>query len=157
MPKKLKMKKMKMKSNLPGFNRSFLSKYEIFCRNSLSKTCKNERKLQAKFPFVLLPSNYDSWMCSCILSPWENGIPLNKLLTQGGRLFNQPKRKHVLKRAESHHCEINTLGIFACKFSTFFKGFSKGFILENCLQNLNGVTDFSNSSVSSKFTLFLVA
>ena len=38
---------------------------------------------QAKFPFVLLPSNNDSWMCSCILSSWENGIPLNKLFTLG--------------------------------------------------------------------------
>ena len=100
---------------------SFLSKLEIFCRKPLSKTCKNERKQQAKFPFVLLPSNYDSWIRSCSLSSWENGIPLNMLFTLGGKLFNPPKRKHVLKRAESHHCEVNTLGIFACNFSTFFK------------------------------------
>ena len=100
---------------------SFPSKKEIFWRKPLSKTCKNERKQQAKFPFVLLPSNNDSLMCSCILSSWENGIPLNKLFTLGGRLFNLPKRKHVLKRAESHRCEVNTLGIFACNFSTFFK------------------------------------
>ena len=70
---------------------SFPSKMEIFCRKPLSKTCQNERKQQAKFPYVLLPSNNDSWMCSCILSQWENGIPLNKVFTLGGRLFNHPK------------------------------------------------------------------
>ena len=74
-------------------------------------------------------------MCSCILSSWGNGIPLNKLFTLGGRLFNPPKRKHVLKRAESHRCEVNILGTFA-----------KGLILENCLQNMNGVTDFKFES-----------
>ena len=100
---------------------SFPSKQEIFCIKPLSKTCKNERKQQAKFPFVLLPSNNDFWMCSCIFSKWENGIPLNKLFTLGGRLSNPPKRKNVLKRPASHLCEVNTLGIFACNFSTFFK------------------------------------
>ena len=71
-------------SNSPGFDRSFLP-VEIgdFCRKPLSKTCKKERKWQAKFPFVLLPGNIDSWMCSGILSSWENGIPLNKLFTLG--------------------------------------------------------------------------
>ena len=38
------------------------------------------------------------------------------------RLFNPPTPKHVLKRAESHHrCEVNTLRIFACKFSPFLR------------------------------------
>ena len=60
----------------------------------------------------------------------------------GERLFNHPKWKHMSKCAESHRCEANILGTFACNFSTFFKGSQKGFILENCLQNLNGVTDF---------------
>ena len=100
---------------------SFLSKKEIFCRKPLSKTCKNERKQQTKFPFVLLPSKNDSWMCSCISTSWENGIPLNKLFTLGGRLFNPPKQKLALKRAECHRFEVNTLGNFACNFSTFFK------------------------------------
>ena len=99
----------------------FPSKKEIFCRKPLSKNCKNERKQQAKCSFVLLPSNNDSWVCSCILSPWENGIPLYKLFTLEGRLFNPPKRKHVPQRAESHRCDVNTLGTFACNFSTFFK------------------------------------
>ena len=46
-------------------------------------------------------------------------MPLNKLFTPGGR--KRPKRKHVLQRVESHRCEANTLGTFACNFSTFFK------------------------------------
>ena len=104
---------------------SFPSKYEIFCRKPLSKTCKNEPKQQAKFPFVLLPDNNDSLMCSCTLSSWEHGIPLNKLATLGGRLFNPPKRKQMLKRAESHRCEVNKLGIFTCSFITFLR-FLKG-------------------------------
>ena len=53
--------------------------------------------------------------------PVENGISLNKLFILGGRLVNPSKRKHVLKRAESHRCEVNALGIFACKFSMFCK------------------------------------
>ena len=44
-----------------------------------------------------------------------------ELFTLGGRLFNPSKGKHVLKRAESHRCEVNKLGIFACNFSMFFK------------------------------------
>ena len=92
-----------------------------FLQKAPSKTCQNERKHPAKFPFVLLPSNNDSWMGSCILSLRENGIPLKNLFTQGGRLFNSPKRKHVLKLAESHRREVNTLGIFACDFGTFLE------------------------------------
>ena len=100
---------------------SFPLKLEVFCRKPLSKTCKNERKDKARFPIVLLPSINDTWMCSCILSSWESELPLNKLLTLEGRLFNPPKGKHVLKHGESRACEINTLRILACNFSTFFK------------------------------------
>ena len=64
-------------------------------------------------------------MCSYILSSRENGIPLNKLFTLGGRLFNPPKRKHVLKHAESYCCEVNTVVAFACNFDTFLR-FLKG-------------------------------
>ena len=105
-------------SNLPSFNQSFLPIEigDFLQKAPFDKTCKNERKQQAKFPFVLLPSNNDSWMCSCILTSWENGILLNMLFT---------KRKHVLKRAESHCCEVNTLGIFAYDFSMFLR-FLKG-------------------------------
>ena len=109
-------------SNLPGFNRSFLP-VEIgdFLEKAPFENLQKQAKQQVKFPFVLLPSNDDSWMCSCILSSWENGIPLNKLFTLGARLFNLPKPKHVLKRVESHRCEVITLRTFACNFSTFFK------------------------------------
>ena len=84
------------------------------------KPAKSECKHQVIFPFVLLPSNNDSWMFSCLLSPWENGIFLNKLFTLGA------KRKQVLKRAESRRCEVNTLGIFASNFSMFFKVSQRG-------------------------------
>ena len=80
---------------------------------SLQKQVKAPSKISL---FVLLPSNNDSWMCSCIMSSWENGIPLNKIFTLGGRLFNPPKGKHVLKRSESHLCEVNTSEILACNF-----------------------------------------
>ena len=43
-----------------------------------------------------------------------------------GRLFNSSKVKHVIKRAESHRCEVNTLGILACNFSMVFKVSQKG-------------------------------
>ena len=42
---------------------SFPSKWESFCRKPHSKTCKNEWKQHAGFPFVLLPFNNDIWMC----------------------------------------------------------------------------------------------
>ena len=81
-------------------------------------------------------------MCSCSLSSRENGIPRNKSFTLEGRLFNPPKGKHMLKRSESHCCEVNTLGFLLAILACFLR-FSKGFILENRLQNLNGMTDFS--------------
>ena len=89
---------------------------------------------------TMLISLNDSLMCSCILSSWEYEIPLNKLFTLGSRLLNRPpKGKHVLNRAESHRCEVNTLGILACAFSMVSQ---RGFILENRSQNLQGATDF---------------
>ena len=49
----------------------------------------------------------------------------------------------LIMDSESHRCEVNTsLGTFACDFSMFFR-FLKGFILENRLQYLNGMTDFN--------------
>ena len=50
---------------------------------------------------------------------------MNKLLTLAGRLFSPSKRKHVLKRAESHRCKVNTLGILASDFIMFLR-FLKG-------------------------------
>ena len=49
-----------------------------------------------------------------LMGEWN---PLNKLFTQGGRLFHASKGKHLLKRTESHRCKVNILGIFACNFS----------------------------------------
>ena len=79
---------------------------------------KNSKQNFPSFSFLAIMTPR---CCSCILSSWANGIPLNKLFTPGGRLFKRPKRKHVLKRAESHRCEVNTLGTFAGNFNTFFK------------------------------------
>ena len=81
-------------------------------------------------------------MCSCNLSSWDNGILLNKLFTQDGRLFNPSKSKRVLKRAESHRCVRLTQGFLLAILASFSR-FFKGFCLENRLQNLNGVADFS--------------
>ena len=114
-------------SNLPGFNRLFLPVEigDFLQKASLGNPPKNERKQQAKFPFILLPRNNDSWVFSCILSSCENEILLNKLSTLGRRLFIPPKREHVLKCAESHRCEINTLGtllVILARFLGFLKG-----------------------------------
>ena len=49
---------------------------------------------------------------------------MNKIFTLGED-FNSPKRKYMLKGAESHHCEGNTFGTFACNFSTFFKVYQR--------------------------------
>ena len=58
------------------------------------------------------------------------------LFIPGGRLFNPTREKHVLRRAESHHCEVNTLWKLACNFSTFFKVSRREFFLGNRLQYL---------------------
>ena len=55
----------------------------------------------------------------------ENGIPLNKSFTLGERLFKTSKRKNALKLAESHRCDVNTLGTLACNFGMFLR-FLKG-------------------------------
>ena len=51
-----------------------------------------------------------------LMGEWN---PPEKVIHTGGRLFNLSKRNHV--RAESHRCEVNTLGIFVCNFGTFFE------------------------------------
>ena len=50
----------------------------------------------------------------------------SKTNTLGGSLLNPSKGKHVLNRAESHRCEVNTLEILACNFSTFLKVYHWG-------------------------------
>ena len=78
-------------SNLPGFNPSFLPVEigDFFAESTFRK--------HAKFPFVLLPSNNDTWMCSCILPSWETGIPLNKLFIHtGAKTFQLAKTKESI-------------------------------------------------------------
>ena len=41
------------------------------------------------------------------------------------KTFQPEKQKLVLKSAECHQCEVNTLGNLACNFSTFLR-FLKG-------------------------------
>ena len=107
---------------LPGFNQSFLPvEMGDFPQKAPFENLLKRAKTASKISLFLLPSNNDSWVCSCISSSRENVIPLNKSFTLGGRLFKPPKPKHVLMRAESHRCEVNTLGNFSCNFSTFFK------------------------------------
>ena len=137
-----------MCSNLPGFiGPSFPSKRGILCRKHLSRTCKTS-ETPSKISFVFLSSNNDTLMCSFILSSWENRIPLNKLFILGGRLFNPPRGKHVLKGADSHCCEVNTLRKLACNFSTLFKVSAREFFVENCLPGLNRMTDFGRAGLS---------
>ena len=68
------------------------------------------------------------------------------IFIQGARLFNPKREKHVLKRAGSHRCEVNTLRKFACNFSTFFKVSRRELFLDDRLHNLKGVADFSQKN-----------
>ena len=87
-------------------NHSFRSKWEIFWRKPISKTCKASEntkqdfplcsfqvRKQTRFPFVFFPSTKDTWTYSCLLSSWENGIPLNTLFKPGGKKFQPYKRE----------------------------------------------------------------
>ena len=59
------------------------------------------------------------------------------LFILGGRHSNPTRAKHMLKRAESHRCEVNTLWKFAGNFSIFSKGiacFSKGNFFKKSLR-----------------------
>ena len=91
-------------SNLPCFNRPFPHKWEIRCRKPLPKRAK-PMKTTSKISLVFLPSNYDTYMSSCILSYRENGILVNKSFTQGGRLVHHPKWITRAKAYRSHCCK----------------------------------------------------
>ena len=58
-------------------------------------------KTASKISLVILPGNNDTLMHLCILSSWENEIPLNKLFILGGRLFHSPNRKAHAKVCSS--------------------------------------------------------
>ena len=49
----------------------------------------------------------------------------------------------MLKRAEGHRCEVNTLLKVACSFSTFSEVSVRKLFSENHLQNQKENTDFS--------------
>ena len=85
-------------SNLPVIpsRRNSIFSAESPIRKPAKRSKNTNQDFQIFLPFVLLLSNNDSWMCL--------------LFAQGDRLFNPPKGKHVLKRAENHRCEATTLG-----------------------------------------------
>ena len=66
---------------------------------------------------------------------------MNKLFIPGERLSPSPKSSARAKVCLSHRCNVNILGTVAVSFGTLFKSRSL-FVLENPLQNFNGVTDF---------------
>ena len=78
---------------LPGFDRhSFPLILEIFCRKLFSKSTKNQGKQGATFPFVSLPNDDETCMCSFLCSSWENRIPLSRLFILWEGLCHPPKR-----------------------------------------------------------------
>ena len=76
-------------------------------------------------------------------------VPLNELFTLRGRFFNRSKRKHVLKRVEINHYEVNHQRLLLVILARFLR-ILKGFILENRVPILpilpNEVTDFSKKN-----------
>ena len=50
-----------------------------------------------------------------LMGEWN---PPEKVIHTSGKTFQPAKKK---ARAESHRCEVDTLGIFACDFGTFFE------------------------------------
>ena len=134
-----------MHSNLPAFNRPFLAvEMADFLQKPLSTTRKNEGKQQAIRHFLLLPSNGETLICSCTLYSRENDIPGYVIHTRR-KTFHSPTRIAHAKACSSHRCEVNILRKVACNFSTGFKILERNFS-ENPLQNLNGVTDFSQEN-----------
>ena len=57
-------------------------------------------------------------MYSALMGEWN---PPAYAIRTTGKTFQLAKRNNVLKRAESHHCEVNTFAIPACNFSKVFK------------------------------------
>ena len=60
--------------------------------------------------------------CVHVLYPpgrMESPEYVNMIFILGGKISNPTRGKHVLKRAERHRCEENTLWKFACNFGTF--------------------------------------
>ena len=64
-----------------------------------------------------------------LLGEWN---PSEYVIHTREKTFQPDKRESVLKHAESHRCEVSTLGIFACNISSF-QGFSKGIFFRKSL------------------------
>ena len=80
-------------SNLPGFNRLFLPvEMGDLLQKASFENLQNRVKTTSKISLSSPPSNNDTWMCTCILSSWENGISLNKLFIPERRLFQSLRR-----------------------------------------------------------------
>ena len=87
-----------------------------------------------------------------LMGEWN---PLNELFKLGGRLFNPPKGKHLLKRPESNHCEVNTSGILLVILACFLR-FLKGVHFRNRLQNLSGATKLSMKNFQDLLNMFAI-
>ena len=67
-----------------------------------------------------------------LMGEWN---PLNKLFTVVGRLLNPSKGKHVLKRDESHLCEVwGFLLVFVACYLRFLTGFISRKLVTKCEQ-----------------------
>ena len=67
--------------------------------------------------------------------------PPEQVIHTRGETVLPAKGKHVLKHGEGHCRQVTHEG-FLLVILALFQRFLKGLILENCLQNLNGVTFF---------------
>ena len=59
-----------------------------------------------------------------LLGEWH---PPEYVIHTRGKTFNLTRGKQVLKHAESHRCQVNSLGKLACNFKLIFQAFSEGF------------------------------
>ena len=107
-------------SNSPDFNRPFIPVDIRDClrRAPLRRPTKTIESSKQDLASSLLPSNYQTCTCSCILFSWQCRIPLNRLLIPGGRLSHSPRGYQVLKGAP-------IIANVVRNFSTFL-GYLKG-------------------------------
>ena len=97
-------------NNLPGLNRQFLYLHmgdNLQVRKSAKTDEIDEQKILGFFP-----NSDDTYMCTYILSSWENETRLNKY-------FPCPKTKERAKACSSNGCEANALGKLAHDRDTF--------------------------------------
>ena len=84
--------------------------------------CKNDWKQEAMFPFVLLSSNNDNSMCSCILfalfGAWNSS---EEVIHTRRKTSHSPKRIARAKACSSRCCGVIISGKLARNFSTCLK------------------------------------